>query len=82
MAKERITKPRADYTKLNKYFEKGEDSFQMTREQMTRTTGGYISDNPSYLKKKDAPLARIANENGYYIDRVEKILIYFKKKKI
>ncbi len=81
MAKDRVTKPRADYTKLTKYFEQGKETLQLTREQLTKTTGGYISDNPSYLKKKNAPLARVANENGYIIEKVEKIVVYFKKKK-
>lgn len=79
MAKERITKTRADYSKLEKYFIKGEDNFHLSREQMTKITEGYISDNPDYLKRKDAPLAKKAAEYGYHIEKVEKIVIYFKK---
>ena len=80
MAKDRITRTRADYTKLTKYFEQGKETFHFSREQLTKITEGYISDNPNYLKNKKAPLARITDENGYMIDKVEDINVYFKKK--
>ena len=81
MAKERITKTRAKYSKLADYFKQNKEEIHFSREQLTKITEGYISDDVNYLKKKDAPLARIADENGYYIEKVEKIVVYFKKKK-
>lgn len=79
--KDRITKKRADYTKLNGMFSKNKNKnrIQLTREQLVQITGGYISDNINYIKRKDAPLSKIAKENGYYIEKVEYITIYFKK---
>ena len=81
MAKERITKTRAKYAKLANYFKQNKEEIHFSREQLTKITEGYISDDVNYLKKKHAPLARIADENGYYIEKVEKIVVYFKKKK-
>ena len=77
--KNRITKKRADYTKLKEMFSKNENRIRLTREQLVKITGGYISDNINYIKRKNAPLSRIAKENGYYIEKVEYITVYFKK---
>ncbi len=81
MGKERITKTRAKYSNLTNYFKQNKEEIHFSREQLTKITEGYISDDVNYLKRKNAPLAKVADENGYYIDKVEKIVIYFKKKK-
>ena len=81
MGKERITKTRAKYSNLADYFKQNKEEIHFSREQLTKITAGYISDDVNYLKRKNAPLAKGADENGYYIDKVEKIVIYFKQKK-
>ena len=51
--KDRITKKRADYTKLKEMFSKNENRIRLTREQLVKITGGYISDNINYIKRKN-----------------------------
>ncbi|MEE3342603.1 MAG: hypothetical protein VZS44_00750 [Bacilli bacterium] len=59
-------KKRANYNLLETKLKKNK-SFELTREQLSNTVDGYISDNPTYLKNKKAPLYRKALEFGYEI---------------
>ncbi len=80
MNKERITKTRANYELLNKKLLM-KKSFSCTREQLTKITQGYISDNPNYLRKKTAPLYKKASEYNYEIV-IEPLKIKFVYKEI
>ena len=46
-------KKRANYNLLETKLKKNK-SFELTREQLSNTVDGYISDNPTYLKNKKA----------------------------
>lgn len=72
---------RANYDNLNKVFmdNKNKECFTLSRKQLMNITNGYISDKVSYLKKKNTPLSRVANENGFYIDVVVDINITFRR---
>lgn len=72
---------RANYTNLNKVFmdNKNKECFTLSRKQLMNITNGYISSDVSYLKRKNAPLSKVANENGFYIDVVVDINVTFRR---
>ena len=68
---------------LDKYFASGKD-FELTQEELEKETGGKISQDLNYLKKKSA-LSKKAKKSGFSVDvipaEVKPMKICFRKLK-